>query len=80
MKTISVEKTTLDGCLHDAQQERLVVTRGGRPVALIVGLEGLDDEQIALAKDEDFWKLIAECRRQKTISRAELESRLASPN
>jgi hypothetical protein len=35
-----------------------------------------DEEQIRLASNPEFWTLIEERRRQKTIRRAELERRL----
>jgi antitoxin (DNA-binding transcriptional repressor) of toxin-antitoxin stability system len=52
------------------------VTRKGKPVALVVGVEGLDNEQLQLGSSKKFWKLIEERRRQKTFSRRELEKRL----
>ncbi len=73
MKTIGIEQTSLDACVRDAQQERVILTRGGAPVALIVGLEGLDAEQVDLGSSDAFWKLIAERRTQRTMSRDELE-------
>ena len=78
MKTFGIEQTTLDSCIREAQGERVLVTRDGHPVALVVGLENLDEEQLQLSRSEEFWKLIAERRSQPTISRAELERRLAS--
>jgi antitoxin (DNA-binding transcriptional repressor) of toxin-antitoxin stability system len=63
-------------CVKDAQHERVLVTRNGRPVALIVGVEGMDEEQVQLASSNEFWTLISERRAQKTISRAELEKRI----
>ena len=36
----------------------------------------MDEEQIRLNSDLEFWNLIEESRRQKTISRQELERRL----
>ncbi len=71
MKTFGLEKTSLDSCIIDAQQERVVVTRAGKPVALIMGI---DEEQLAWSKDYSFWQLIQERRSQDTISREELES------
>ena len=71
-----MEQATLDSCVREAQDDRVLLTRDGRPVAVVVGLGGLDDEQIALGLSEDFWKLIATRRRESTISRAELEKRL----
>jgi len=76
MKTIGLEHTTLDACIKNARHERVVLTRKGKPVALVVGVEGLDEEQVQLGSSEKFWTLIEARRRQKTISRAELERRI----
>jgi antitoxin (DNA-binding transcriptional repressor) of toxin-antitoxin stability system len=73
VKTIRMEQTTLDACLQDAQRERIVITRNGAPIALIVGLEGMDEEQVRMGGSDEFWKRIAERRRQGTISRSALE-------
>jgi hypothetical protein len=54
------------------------MTRHGKPVALIVGVEGMDEEQMQLGSSEKFWKIIAERRKQKTLSRALLEQKLKS--
>ena len=77
MKTVDVQHTTLDDCVTVAQSERVVVTRDGNPIAIIVGVEGLDAEQIQLGSSDAFWKLIAERRGEKPLTRAELESRIA---
>src|SRR5262249_48550045 len=76
MKTIGLEHATLAACIKDARHERIVITRKGKPVALVVGVEGLDEEQLRLASSEQFWTLIETRRKQKTISRAELERRI----
>ena len=76
MKTLGMEQATLDSCVREAQDDRVLLTRDGRPVAVVVGLGGLDDEQIALGLSEDFWRLITTRRREPTISRSELERRL----
>lgn len=76
MKTLGMEQATLDSCVREAQDDRVLLTREGRPVAVVVGLGGLDDEQIALGLSEDFWKLITTRRREPMISRAELGNRL----
>ena len=73
MKTVGMEQATLDACVREAQGDRVVVTRNGVPVALVVGVEGLDEEQVQLASDDEFWRMIVERRRQKTLSRADLE-------
>jgi antitoxin (DNA-binding transcriptional repressor) of toxin-antitoxin stability system len=76
MKRVSLEQTTLDTCVRDAQRERVVITRKGKPVALMVGVEGMDEEQLELGASDQFWKLITERRTQKAISRAELEQKI----
>lgn len=76
MKVINFERTTLDSCISASQRERVVITREGKPVALIVGVEGLDEEQLQLGTSDRFWKLITERRSQPTLSRAELEQRV----
>jgi antitoxin (DNA-binding transcriptional repressor) of toxin-antitoxin stability system len=73
MKQIGVEGTDLESCVRQAQQGRLVVTRKGKPVALVVGVQGLSAEQLELGTSEKFWKLIAKRREQRTMSRASLE-------
>src|SRR6266487_658957 len=59
MKTIGLEQTTLQACVEDAQNEQVIVTRDGRPVALVVGLANLDDEQLELGKSDKFWALVS---------------------
>jgi antitoxin (DNA-binding transcriptional repressor) of toxin-antitoxin stability system len=78
MIKIDLKRANLDTCVDDAQRERVVLTRNGKPVALIVGIEGMDEEQLQLGSSDKFWKLITERRTQKTISRAQLEQRLKS--
>jgi antitoxin (DNA-binding transcriptional repressor) of toxin-antitoxin stability system len=73
MKTVAVEKSSLDACVTAAQRQRVVLTRQGRPVALMVGLSQMDEEQLELGSSDKFWKLITARRKEKTISRAELE-------
>ncbi len=79
MKVIRIDEANIKECVKDAQHERVVLTRRGKPVALIVGVVGMDLEQIALGHSDEFWKLIRERRGQNTMNRAELEERLAEP-
>ena len=80
MKTIGLEHATLEVCIKDARRERVVVTRKGKPVALVVGVEGMDEDQLQLGSSVKFWTLIEKRREQKTISRAQLEKKLARTN
>ena len=73
MKTIGIEQANFDRCLQDAQEERVIITRDGRPIAMIVGLEGSDDESAHEGEANAFWSLIAERRQQPSVDRATLE-------
>ena len=75
MKRLGIEQATLDICVREAQSDRVLVTRDGMPVAIVVGIEGLDAEQVELGSSDEFWKLITERRGQKTMSRSELEQK-----
>ncbi len=76
MKTVAIEASTLDICVAEAQEQRVILTRDGQPIALVVAIEGMDEEQIRLSSTPEFWKLMQERRGEKTISREELERRL----
>ena len=78
MKTVGLEQATLDACVEEAQRDRVVITRAGRPVAMVIGVQGLDEEQLELGSSGQFWQMIRERRGATTISRAELEARIAS--
>ena len=73
MKQMNVDKTDLASCISQAQSGRVVITRKGKPVALLVGIEGLDREQIELGSSDKFWKLVVKWRKQKGLSREALE-------
>ena len=65
MKTIGLEHATLELCIKDARRERVVLTRKGKPVALMVGVEGMDEEQLQLGSSDKFWTLIEKQRATK---------------
>ena len=75
MKTVNLGQATLDPCIDEAQRERVVVTRNGKPVALVIGL---DEERMQLGSSQKFWDFLSQRRAQKTISRAEMERRIES--
>ena len=78
MKQVVLEEGDLESCVGQAQRERVLIVRAGRPVALIVGVEGMDPEQLELGSSDKFWRLISRRRRQKAVSRAKLEKQLSS--
>ena len=79
MKLIGLKETSLAACINDAQHERIVITRDGKPVALVVGVEGLDAEQLELGSSAKFWELITQRRQQRTVTRVELEKKIRQP-
>lgn len=78
MKTVTVRdlQKKLKECVDDAQEDRVVITRHGKPAAVLVGVEGEDWEAVVLQTDPKFWKLIRARRKQATISLGDLERRL----
>jgi hypothetical protein len=79
VKVVAMQQANLEQCVKDSQREGVVLTRSGKPVALVMGLVGLDLEQIELGHSDEFWTLIRERRGQETLSRPELEKRLEEP-
>ena len=53
MKTVPVRdlQKKLKQCIDEAQEDRVVITRRGKPAALLVGVEGKDWETIILETD-----------------------------
>ena len=78
MRKIDLKHASLERCINEAERERVVVTRNGKPVALVVSVRGMDEEQLQLGSSDKFWRLIAERRVQKTVSRVELEQNIKS--
>jgi hypothetical protein len=62
--------------INDAEHQRILVTRGGKPFAIIVGIEDEDEEDLHLEESAEFWKMIADRRGRPTISIEEYEQRL----
>jgi prevent-host-death family protein len=60
MKTIEANpgEPQLSDLLDSAQAGKVLVTRNGRPSAVIIGVEGYDEEDLSLAASPEFWKLI----------------------
>ncbi len=51
MKTVLIEQTNLDSCVNEAQREHVIVTRQGKPTALVTGI---DEEQLDLGNNDSF--------------------------
>ncbi len=78
MKTVTVRdlQKKVKECVDDAQEDRIVITRHGKPAAVLVGVEDEDWESVVLQTDPKFWKLVLARRKQPTISLGQLKSRL----
>ena len=78
MKTVNARdlQKKIKECVDLSQQDKVVITRHGRPAAVIVGVEGKDWEDVALQTSRSFWKLMEERRKEPTLSMKELRSRL----
>ena len=80
MKTISVRdlQKQIRSVVETAQDDQVVITRNGQPVAVMVGVGGADWETVAVETSRSFWKEIARRRGQKTISLTEIRNRLGA--
>jgi PHD/YefM family antitoxin component YafN of YafNO toxin-antitoxin module len=78
MKQKTLEEFAQDvrGLLEAAQRERILVTRDGKPLALVVGVENKDEEDLRLEADPEFWRMIEESRRSPTRPLKDIEAEL----
>jgi antitoxin (DNA-binding transcriptional repressor) of toxin-antitoxin stability system len=78
MKEVTIEQLPHEvGQLFDsAQSERVLVTRNGKPIALVVGVEHKDEEDYRLELSPEFWRMIEERRREPTIPWEDLKAEL----
>jgi prevent-host-death family protein len=80
MKTITVRdlQKKVRECVNAAQTDRVVITRHGKPAAVLVGVEGTDWETVVLESNARFWRLIERRRKEPTITMADMRSRVAA--
>lgn len=78
MKTVTIRdlQKKIKDCVDEAQQDRIVITRRGKPAAVLVGVEGQEWENVILETNPTFWKLIQRRRKQPTLSLEQLKSQL----
>ena len=78
MKTVNARdlQKKIKECVDMSQQDKVVITRHGKPAAVMVGVEGKDWEEVVLQTSATFWKLIEERRKEPTMSMKELRTRL----
>lgn len=78
MKTAAIKdvKAKLSEYCERSQSERVVITKHGKPVAVMVGVAGRTLEDVLTASNPDFWKMIEARRAEPTISMQELQKRV----
>jgi prevent-host-death family protein len=79
MKVVALgqAKNALSVYVDHAQRDRVLVTRHGKPAAIIIGVEGEELEDLMTRVDPRFWRMIESRRKaSKTISSDELRRRL----
>jgi prevent-host-death family protein len=56
MKTVNARdlQKKIKQCVDVSQQDRIVITRRGKPAAVMVGVEGKDWEEVALQTSSNF--------------------------
>jgi prevent-host-death family protein len=81
MKTMTVfeARNHFARTLEAAKEEIIIVTRNGRPVAAIQGIDDDDIEDLLLERSERFWAMIARARRGKPIAIEALRKRVTGP-
>jgi len=78
MKKINVRdlQKKIRSCVEASQKDYVVVTRNGNPAAVMIGVNGLDWEELAFQTNPSFWKIIEKRRKEKTLSLGELRKSL----
>lgn len=80
MKVLAMRdaKTGLSATLDEAQHERVLITRNGKPSAVVIGVEGRDFEDVLLMSNPKFWEMIEASRKNpKTYSMEEIRGYFA---
>ena len=69
-------RSELSAWVDQAQEERVLITRHGRPAAVIIGVEGEDFEDLLTRSNPRFWEMIERRRRGPTVTAAQARERL----
>jgi len=67
MKTVDVAQLPANvvELLRAGPRERILLTKGGRPYAILSDASHLDEEDIGYISDPAFWTMIAERRKRR---------------
>jgi len=81
MKVVALReaKASLSGYIASAQEDRVLITKHGKPAALVIGVEGEALEDLLTMGNPRFWELIESRRRPgRTLSLDEVRRRLGA--
>ncbi len=81
MKFVTVRdaKATLSGTIEDSQGQKVVITKHGKPVCILIGCEGYVIEDVLTLADPAFWEMIEQRRKSgRTRTLASVRERFAS--
>ena len=78
MKTIAVRELQkkIKETINASQKDRVIITRNGKPAAILIGVDGQEWESVVLETDPGFWRMIKQRRKEPTLSYDKLLSRL----
>jgi prevent-host-death family protein len=62
--------------LAAAQEGRIIFTRNGEPVAVLIGMENKDAEDFQYMTSPEFWRMIEATRRMPTVPLKDVEAEL----
>jgi prevent-host-death family protein len=72
-------KGALSAYVDASQKDRILVTRHGKPAALIIGVQGEAIEDLLTRSDSGFWRMIEARRREPTVSARDIRKELGLP-
>jgi prevent-host-death family protein len=78
MKQLTLEQLSkqLQDYVRSAQGEQILITDNGKPIALLLGLENSDPEQLNLQLSAQFWEMISDRRKRPTVPFPVVEAQL----
>lgn len=79
MKVVALgqAKNELSAYVDEAQSDRVLITRHGKPAALMIGVEGQEMEDLLTRLNPRFWEMIEQRRRRSApVTATELRARL----
>jgi prevent-host-death family protein len=76
MKLVAMHeaKAKLSEYVMASQNDRVIITSHGKPVAVVVGVQGEDLEDLLTRANPEFWEMIDRVRGQPTVPLAEAQA------